>query len=394
MFEDLTAPPPDKIIALTGLHAADPRTDKVDLGIGVYKDAEGRTPIMRSVKAAERRLLEEQTTKAYLGVLGDTSFVDAMRGLILADTVPAERVAGAQTPGGTGAVRQLCELVRRARPKAAIWHSDPTWPNHPAIIGHLGITARTYRYYDAPAGVVDFAAMLAALEEAERGDVVILHGCCHNPTGANLTTEQWAQLTALFEAKGLVPMIDLAYQGFGDGLDSDVAGMRAMVARLPESMIAASCSKNFGLYRDRVGAAFVVAPSAEIADAVRGNLGALNRLNFSFPPDHGAKVVSIILHDEGLRADWQAELDDMRRNMLTLRQGLADALRRETNSDRFDYIADHRGMFTQLGGTLDKVKALREQHGIYMVGTGRINIAGLPAQGLDRLAQAIAAVGI
>ena len=274
-----------------------------------------------------------------------------------------------------------------------MWYSDPTWPNHPLILGHVGLKTATYRYYDPATGRVDFAAARADLADAAAGDVVILHGCCHNPTGANLSLEEWQALTGDFAARGVIPFIDLAYQGFGDGLEADVAGLRHMVATLPESLVGSSCSKNFGLYRDRVGAAFVVAKDAAAAKIAEGNLGNLNRLNFSFPPDHGAKVVSIILSDPALRADWQAELEEMRQNMLDLRNQLADTLRRATNSDRFDYIAAHRGMFTQLGGTIEKVEALRRDHGIYMVGTGRINIAGLPRD-MDALAKAIAAVGM
>jgi aromatic-amino-acid transaminase len=349
---------------------------------------------MRAVKEAERRLWTEQATKSYLGLLGDTDFVELMRELILGDTIAPDRIAGAQTPGGTGAVHQLAELVRRARPEATVWYSDPTWPNHPAILAHVGLRSRTYRYFDPVTCTVDFASMRADLAEAAPGDVVILHGCCHNPTGANLTLTEWAELTSLFAGNGVIPLVDLAYQGFGDGLEEDAAGLRAMAAALPELLIAASCSKNFGLYRDRVGAAFAIARTPGEADVTRGNLAALNRLTYSFPPDHGAKVVAIILGDPGLRQDWMDEVEAMRLNMLSLRQGLADALRRVSNSDRYDYIAGHRGMFTLLGGTLDQVRALREDHGIYMVGTGRINIAGLPANGLDRLAGAIAAVGI
>jgi aspartate aminotransferase len=394
MFDKLKAPPPDKIIQLIGMLAGDTRTEKLDLGIGVYKDPQGRTPVMRAVKAAEKKLWETQDTKTYLSVLGDKPFVSAMRDLALGDAVEAERIGGAQAPGGTGAIRQLCELVRRATPAVTVWHSDPTWPNHPQILAHVGLTTRTYRYYDAATGRVSFEAMCEDLKAAAPGDVVILHGCCHNPTGANLSLEEWQALTGQFEEQGLIPLIDLAYQGFGDGLAEDVAGLRAMAARLPEAMLAVSCSKNFGLYRDRVGAALVIGKDAEGGMLAEANLGSLNRLNFSFPPDHGAKVVAIILNDADLRADWEAELEDMRRNMLTLRQGLAEALRRESNSDRFDYIAVHRGMFTQLGGTLEKVKALRDDHGVYMVGTGRINIAGLPADGLDKLAQAIVGAGM
>jgi aspartate aminotransferase len=394
MFEVLKPQPPDKIIELIGLFAEDPRDDKIDLGVGVYKDPSGRTPIMRAVKAAEERLWRAQTTKAYVGLLGDLGFVATMRALILGDAVEPARVAGAQTPGGTGAVHQLLEFVRLARPEATVWYSDPTWPNHPAILAHVGLKARTYRYFDPTTRGVDRAAMMADLEGAAQGDVVLLHGCCHNPTGANLTLDDWRYLTDFLAERGAVPMIDLAYQGFGDGLDEDVAGLRHMAAALPEMLIAASCSKNFGLYRDRVGAAFATCATPEQAGVAKGTLAALNRLNYSFPPDHGAKLVEIILADEDLRADWQAELAEMRETMLSLRRGLADALRREANSDRFDFIADHRGMFSRLGATPEQVAVLRRDHGIYMVGDSRLNIAGLPAGRLDHVARAIVAAGV
>jgi aspartate aminotransferase len=391
MFETLKPTPPDKIIELMDLFKSDPRTDKLDLGVGVYKDASGRTPVMRAVKAAEARLLAEQDTKAYVGLLGDLSFVKAMGDLALGNAAPSERLAGAQTPGGTGAIRQLFELIRRANPGATVWHSDPTWPNHPAILAYLGMPARTYRYFDAETRGVDFAGMMADLVGLKAGDVLLLHGCCHNPTGANLDLDEWREVTAAVIAAGAVPMIDLAYQGFGDGLDADVAGLRHMAAAVPEMMLAASCSKNFGLYRDRVGAAFVLSADKAQAEISRSNLASLNRLNYSFPPDHGAKVVSMILADPELRADWASELEAMRTGMLKLRQGLADALRRETNSDRFDFVAAHRGMFSRLGAGPEQVAALRKDHGIYMVGDSRINIAGLPADGLEPLAKAIAA---
>jgi aromatic-amino-acid transaminase len=391
MFETLKPTPPDKIIELMDLYKADPRTAKVDLGVGVYKDAQGRTPVMRAVKEAERRLLAEQDTKAYVGILGDLGFVQAMAELALGASVPAERLAGAQTPGGTGAIRQLCELVKRANPTATVWHSDPTWPNHPAILGYLGIPARTYRYFDPATKGVDFAGMMADLAGLKPGDVLLLHGCCHNPTGANLDLEQWREVTAFVQKSGAVPLVDLAYQGFGDGLEADAAGLRAMAAAVPELMLAVSCSKNFGLYRDRVGAAFVLSKDAATAALARSNLGSLNRLNFSFPPDHGAKVVAIIMGDPALRADWQAELEAMRVGMLDLRQGLADALRRATNSDRYDFVAAHRGMFSRLGLAPEQVAAARNDFGIYMVGDSRINIAGLSTDGLDQLAKAVAA---
>ena len=246
--------------------------------------------------------------------------------LALGAAVPRDRLTGAQTPGGTGAIRQLFELIGRANPAATVWISDPTWPNHPAILGYLGIPTRSYRYFDAATRGVDFAGMMADLVELKAGDVLLLHGCCHNPTGASLSLEEWRELTDFVLRAGAVPMIDLAYQGFGDGLEADVEGLRHMAAAVPEMLLAASCSKNFGVYRDRVGAAFVLSETPQAAEVTRSNLASLNRLNYSFPPDHGAKVVSLVLADPGLRADWMAELEAMRTGMLELRQGLADAL--------------------------------------------------------------------
>ncbi len=392
MFETLKPTPPDKIIALMELYKADPRTDKIDLGVGVYKDAKGRTPVMRAVKAAERQLVEAQDTKAYVGILGDLGFVQAMADLALGASVPADRLAGAQTPGGTGAIRQLSELIRRAAPTATVWMSDPTWPNHPAILGYLGIPTRTYRYFDAATCGVDFEGMMADLAGMKAGDILLLHGCCHNPTGANLDLEQWKAVTDFVVAQGVVPFVDLAYQGFGDGLEEDVVGLRHLAAAVPEMLLAVSCSKNFGLYRDRVGAAFVLSATPAENVVTKSNLGSLNRLNFSFPPDHGAKVVAMILADPALKADWMAELEAMRTGMLTLRSGLAEALRKATNSDRFDFVAEHRGMFSRLGLDGGQVESLRNDAGVYMIGDSRINIAGLPGDKLELLARSIAAV--
>ncbi len=394
MLKNLTPQPPDKIIQLIGMYAEDPRTDKIDLGVGVYKDENGKTPVMRAVKAAEKRLLEAQQSKSYVGLLGDLGFVAAMRDLVFGPGVLSDRITGAQTPGGTGAIRQLLELVKLADPSATVWLSDPTWPNHPAIVKYLDIPTRSYRYFDNATRGVDFDGMKADLAGIGPGDVIMLHGCCHNPTGANLTLEQWHEITDLIVEKGATPMIDLAYQGFGDGLDEDVAGVRHMASKVPQMLLAASCSKNFGLYRDRVGAAFALVPDAETLALTKGAMTALNRLNFSFPPDHGAKVVEIILNDPDLRADWQAELEEMRTRMLSLREGLAAELRRETNSDRFDFIKEHRGMFSRLGAPEDKVVKMREEDGIYMVGDSRFNVAGLPGDKLDKLAKAIVAAGI
>jgi len=390
MFENLKPQPEDKIIKMIGMFAADPRDDKLDLGVGVYKDADGNTPVMRAVKKAEARLLESQGTKKYLGLLGNLEFIDGMRDLVLGSSVASARVTGAQTPGGTGAIRQIFELITMATPDATVWISDPSWPNHEAILKYLGMKIGKYRYFNEATCGVDFDGMMADLDGAAAGDVILLHGCCHNPTGANITLEQWGAVTDLMLAKKLMPMIDIAYQGFGDGLEADAAGVRHMASRVPEMLIAASCSKNFGLYRDRVGVALAVC-EGDVA-LTKGALAGLNRVNFSFPPDHGATVVAIIMGDPELRADWMEEVESMRLSMLSLRGALADALRRETNSDRFDFIADHRGMFSRLGLTSEQVDTLREEYGIYMVGDSRFNVAGLPVNGLDDLAKAIAAV--
>jgi aromatic-amino-acid transaminase len=372
---------------------ADPRSGKIDLGVGVYKDAEGRTPVMRAVKAAERKLWETEATKTYTGLAGEPAFAEAMRSLILGDTVPASRVAAAATPGGTGAIRQGFELVRMAAPGATVWLSAPTWPNHPSILKYLGIAMAEYRYFHDATRGVDFDGMMADLARVGRGDAVLLHGCCHNPTGANLTPEQWGQVADLLNARGAVPFVDIAYQGFGDGLDADAVGTRTIVARCPEVIIAASCSKNFGIYRERTGLIMAVGDEAR-QPVMQGTLAFLNRQNFSFPPDHGARLVTMILTDPALRADWEAELEEVRTGMLGLRAALAAELRQRTNSDRFDFIARHRGMFSRLGATPAQVEQMRAEAGIYMVGDSRLNIAGLNAGTVPVLAEAIVAAGV
>lgn len=377
MLEKFQPVPPDPILGLGQLFAADPREGKIDLGVGVFKDAGGNTPIMAAVKKAEIVLHEMQTSKTYKGLGGDESFRDAMREMVLGDSVAADRVATIQTPGGTGAIRQLYEAMKKINGEATLWLSDPTWPSHVGIANHMGMKIRTYRYFDNASSAVDFDAMMEDLQEIQPQDVLMLHGCCHNPTGANLDAAQWAAVTDLVLDKGAIPFIDIAYQGFGDGLEEDAANLRSMAARVPEMLIAASCSKNFGLYRDRVGCAMAICDTADKHAVVTRNLAVLNRMNYSFAPDHGAAVVSIILGDAELRALWEEELTQMRETMLTIRQNLADELRRQCNTDRFDFIAEHRGMFSRLGLSKDEVEALREEHGMYVVGDSRINIAGL-----------------
>jgi len=392
MFEALSPAPADKILALIGLYRADPRPSKVDLGVGVYKDRSGNTPVMRAVREAEKRLLAGQDTKTYLGLAGDLAFNAAMAKLVFGPGADMARIRTAQAPGGSGALRLVAELLKRARPDATVWVSDPTWPNHIPILRGAGLAVRDYPYFDAASGSVRFDAMMAALKEAVGGDVVLLHGCCHNPTGANLDAGQWAALGDLLAKKGLLPFIDIAYQGFGDGLDADAEGLRIVAGKVPEMVVAASCSKNFAVYRDRVGAAMILAADPAQADIVQSQMLAAARTLYSMPPDHGAAAVRIVLEDPALRADWEAELEEMRRRMLTLRMRFAEALRRQSNSDRFDFVAGHRGMFSRLGLTEKQVDRLRDEHAVYMVGDSRINVAGLPEDGLDDLAKAIVSV--
>ena len=394
MFETLKAQPADKILALMQMYKDDPRSTKVDLGVGVYKDATGLTPVMRAVKAAEHQLWETQDSKVYTGLAGDPAFADAMIKLLLEGAVPRDTIAAAATPGGTGAVRQAFEMIQMARPEARVFVSDPTWPNHLSILKYLGIEMVPYRYFDDETRGVDFDGMIADLKTAQKGDVVLLHGCCHNPTGANLNASEWDAVIAVLLETGATPMIDIAYQGFGDGLEADAAATRKIVAAVPECLIAASCSKNFGIYRERTGLLLAVAADASAHKLNQGTLAFLNRQNFSFPPDHGARIVTMILDDEALRADWMAELEDVRNTMLGLRTALADELQRLSGSDRFGFLAQHRGMFSRLGTTPDKVEELREKHGIYMVGDSRMNIAGLNNETVPILAKAIVDVGI
>ncbi len=394
MFDTLSAQPADKILSLMAAYRADPREAKVDLGVGVYKDASGKTPVMRAVKAAEQRLVDAQDTKAYTGLAGDPAFSDAMIGLVLGDAVERERIGAVATPGGTGAIRQALELIKLAAPEATVWLSNPTWPNHPSIIKFLGIPSAEYRYFDSATRGVDFAGMMEDLQAIKAGDVVLLHGCCHNPTGANLSGAQWHEVIALLKAKEAIPFVDIAYQGFGDGLEADAAATRLVAAGVDECLIAASCSKNFGIYRERTGILMAVTRNAEAATKAQGTLSFLNRQNYSFPPDHGARVVTTILTDPALRADWEAELEEVRLGMLTLRQSLADELKRLTNDDRFDFLAHHRGMFSRLGTTPELVEKMRADHGIYMVGDSRMNIAGLNEATIPVLARAIVDAGV
>ena len=394
MFSALKEQPADKILSLVQRFKEDTRSDKIDLGVGVYKDAQGLTPIMRSVKVAEKILWENENTKSYVGLVGDVAFSDVMVNLLLNDAVSRDGVAAAATPGGTGAVRQAFELVKLANARARIYVSDPTWPNHVSILNHMGMEIVPYRYFDNATGGVSQSKMLEDLSTARPGDVVLLHGCCHNPTGANMNKSQWQEVIDVLLKTGATPMIDLAYQGFGDGLAADAAPTRLVASSVPECLIAASCSKNFGIYRERTGILLVTLQDKSLQNLNQDTLAYLNRQNFSFPPDHGARLVTMILSDPNLRQDWQQELEAIRISMLDLRQQLADSLQSLSGSDRFGFLGEHRGMFSRLGTTSDKVELLREKHGIYMVGDSRLNIAGLNSNTVPILAHAIIDCGI
>ena len=392
MFEALQPAPTDKILALIGLYRADTRPGKVDLGVGVYKDREGKTAVMRAVREAEKRLFASQDTKTYLGLAGDTGFNTAMIKLAFGEKADLSRIRAAQTPGGSGALRLVAELLQRSRAGATVWLSDPTWPNHAQVMRAAGLQVRDYPYFDAASGTVRFDDMLAALKVADSGDIVLLHGCCHNPTGANLNAQQWGKVADVLLERNLLPFVDIAYQGFGEGLDADAAGLRLLADKMPEMVVASSCSKNFAVYRDRVGAAMVLAKDGAQADLAMSQMLSAARALYSMPPDHGAAAVRIILEDAKLRKDWETELEEMRLRMLRLRVAFAEALRRQSNSDRFDFVASHRGMFSRLGLTEAQVERLRAEHAVYMVGDSRINVAGLPEDGMDDLAKAIVSV--
>jgi len=394
MLTNLTPQPADKILQLMQMFREDPRDDKIDLGVGIYKDANGNTPVMRAIKAAEKQLWEVETTKKYTGLAGEPAYGDAMVNLVLGDAVPRDRVAAAATPGGTGAIRQAVELIKMASPDATIWISNPTWPNHPSIIKYVGMKMAQYRYFDDETCGVDFDGMMADLAGVKAGDVVLLHGCCHNPTGANLNLAQWGEVIASLQKTGAVPFIDIAYQGFGDGLEDDAAAVRMVASSMPETLIAASCSKNFGIYRERTGILMTVSQGSDNQPLAQSTLAYLNRQNFSFPPDHGARLVTMILEDKVLRDDWMEELESVRLGMLALRENLAGELQRLSGSDRFGFLAQHRGMFSRLGASPEKVEVLRAKHGIYMIGDSRMNIAGLNEATIPILAKAIIDAGI
>ena len=386
LFDGLKAQAPDALLALIGLFAADPRADKIDLGVGVYRDETGATPVFRAVKAAEAKLVESQPSKSYLGPEGDVRFTELLQPIVFGPSVDTATLVGIQTPGGTGALRLAAELIAAAKPRAKIWLGTPTWPNHPPTFSSAGLTLATYRYFDQAAQAIRFDEMMDALNRADAGDVVLLHGCCHNPTGANLTSRQWASVAEIVGKRGLVPLVDLAYQGLGGGLDEDADGLRQVMDAAEDVIIAYSCDKNFGLYRDRVGALYVRARQKARADLVLSNMQALARPNWSMPPDHGAAVVRTILDSPELTADWRDELTSMRNRIHAVREALA------AGDELLAPIAEQQGMFSLLPISADQVGTLRKEHGVYMAGSGRANLAGLTLKTVPRFIEALKAV--
>lgn len=389
MLDRLSPQAPDALLALIRLHAADPREDKIDLGVGVYRTEEGATPVFRAIKAAEQRLVDEQDSKSYLGPEGDIGFVNALMPYIFgADATMGGRLAGMQTPGGTGAVRLAVALAQKAGVRR-IHMGVPSWPNHAQIMADISLEVATFDHAN-PDGSANLDAALTAIRSAGPDEAILLHGCCHNPTGVDYTLDQWAAIAEAIAETGVFPIIDSAYQGLGAGLEEDAAGMRLVLAKMPEALIAYSCDKNFGMYRDRVGALYMLAETPAGLDAITSNANALARASWSMPPDHGAAAVRLILRDPDLTKVWLTELDEMRGRMRQVRAALAAA----GTAGRIDLtpLGTQNGLFSVVPVSKEEVVRLREEHGIYMAASGRINIAGLTMANLPKFVAALAEV--
>ena len=385
VFDGLSPQQPDGLLALIGAYRADERPNKLDLGVGVYRDQLGQTPVFRAVKAAERLLVDEQPTKAYLGPEGDIGFLECLRPIVFG-VQPSAEVFGVQTPGGTGALRLAAELLAAGRTGARLFMGDPTWPNHPQIFESAGLQIVRYSYFDALSQTVRFDTMMQTLATASAGDAILLQACCHNPTGADFSADQWEAVANLIDTRRITPIIDLAYQGLGSGLNNDAAGMRRVLEAAPEALVAYSCDKNFGLYRERTGALFVFARNpANLANAA-SNILALARANWSMPPDHGAAIVRVILEDARLTELWTAELETMRRRLVDVRTALAN------HAPSLTAVGRQYGLFAYLSLTPDEVTELREKHAVYCAASGRINLAGLTTETISAFTSAYEAV--
>ena len=394
MFEELPLLPPDSILGLAAECRADPNPDKVDLTIGIYMDESGNCPVFNAVRLAQRQLVDEEQTKSYIPPQGDPQFIEGLVELVVGSDalgVRSGNVGAVQAPGGCGAVRLGAEVLKASGTKGKVWVSDPTWPVHVPLITSSGLELGQYRYYDPATHGVDFVAMTEDLAAAGTGDIVLLHGCCHNPSGADLTPEQWRVIAGMAASQGFTPMVDLAYQGFGEGLDTDVYGLRCLIEQVPEVVVAASLSKNMGLYRERTGMAIFVGPNSRTAEATVSQAKAAARRIYSMPPAHGALLAGRVLGDPVLRADWEAELTAMCVRINGLRLEFQKRLENATGRD-FGFIAKEKGMFSFLGLSEEQAKQVRSEHGLYMLNSSRINIASLNAGNMDRVVAAVTSV--
>ncbi|WAT17582.1 aspartate/tyrosine/aromatic aminotransferase [Aurantiacibacter sp. MUD11] len=389
MLDRLDQQPPDALLALIKLYEADERPDKIDLGVGVYRTADGATPVFGAIKAAEQRLIDTQDSKSYLGPEGDMRFVRGLMPHVFGDAVADDgRIDGMQTPGGTGAVRLATALAKASGVKRVLI-GTPSWPNHAQILADVSLEMVGFSHAAAD-GTPDMGALRAALADAGEGDAILLHGCCHNPTGIDYSADQWDEIAGLVRDSGVLPILDLAYQGLGDGMEADAYGVRAVLPAVPEALVAYSCDKNFGLYRDRVGAFYAMGASAEDTVRIMSNAAALARANWSMPPDHGGAAVRMILEDEQLTADWLAELEDMRQRIRQVREKLAASS--NAGGVNLAPLGQQNGMFAMLPVSKEQVQQLREKHGVYMAGSGRINVAGLTMGNIDKFVAALADV--
>ena len=391
MFETLKAAPADAILGLIAEHRNDPRPEKIDLGVGVFRTAEGETPVLDVVKLAEQRLVDTQASKAYIGTAGDPDFNAAMQELTFADAVDADRLVTIQAPGGSGSLRVAASLILRARPNAKVWVSDPTWANHIPLLGGAGLELATHPYYDAKKHVIKVDEMLDTLSKVDKGDIVLLHACCHNPSGVDPSQDEWRAIADVIVERDLVPFVDMAYQGFARSLADDAFIVRHLAARVPEMIVSNSCSKNFGLYRDRVGSLSVLTPDQASRDIVNSQMNNVVRTIYSVPPDHGAVVVAMILGDPDLKAAWRVELAEMRGRLREMREMLHDALKEKAPDHDFSHLVRAVGMFCFLGISEEQVNRLKKEYGVYMVGSSRINTAGITAHNVNYLADSIAA---
>lgn len=392
MLEKIQAAPPDPILGLTEAFKNDPNPRKINLGVGVYKDENGLTPVLNSVKQAEERILAAEKSKSYLPIDGAPAYTNAVQEMLFGagHALPTSgRVVSAQAPGGTGALRVAADFLAVQMPGATVWVSDPTWPNHPGIFQSAGLKVATYPYFDKNTNGVAFDALLSALEQIPAGDVIVLHGCCHNPTGVDLSVAQWRQVSSALAARQVLPLIDFAYQGFAEGLEEDAVGLRTVCEDHGEVLVASSFSKNFGLYNERIGALTLVGANADAAQAALSHIKRCIRSNYSNPPAHGGAVVSTVLGDADLRALWEREVAEMRDRINSMRHLFVETLNEKGAQQDFSFIARQRGMFSFSGLNPAQVQALREKYGIYIVGSGRINVAGMSAANMDYLCEAI-----